>query len=261
MRAVVLAGGEGRRLRPATLTIPKPLMAVDGTPILHLILRQLSGAGFTHVTLSLGYRAHMIEASFGGNRWSGLELDFSLEREPLGTAGPLALLPPPEDSTLVMNADVLTDLDFAGLWSRHKKSQATATIALAPQHLDIAHGVVHIDEEERVTDFREKPRMEFLVSSGIYVLEPALLDYLPPRGRYDMPTLLETARRQGERIEGHVFDGAWHDIGTPEQLAEATAAFRADRARYLGRTHGPGREGLPGARYARTGSAEEVVGG
>ncbi|MFF8097207.1 NDP-sugar synthase [Streptomyces sp. NPDC016675] len=235
MRAVVLAGGEGRRLRPATLTVPKPLIPIDGIPILHIILTQLKNAGFTRVTLSLGYRAHMIRASFGGNRWSGLELDFSLEEEPLGTAGPLALLPPFEESTLVMNADLLTDVDFADLWSHHGKSQAAATIALSPQEIDIAHGVVELDEERRVTDFREKPRLTFLVSAGIYVLEPSLLRFLPPRGRHDMPALLDRARAHGERVEGYVVEGDWRDIGTPEQLDLATTAFRADRARYLGR--------------------------
>ncbi|MEV4918416.1 sugar phosphate nucleotidyltransferase [Streptomyces tirandamycinicus] len=234
MRAVVLAGGEGRRLRPATLTVPKPLMPVDGVPILHIILRQLRNAGFTHVTLSLGYRAHMIEDSFGGTHWEGLQLDFRLETEPLGTAGPLALLDPFEDATLVMNADLLTDIDFADMWACHKKSGAAATIALAPQSIDIAHGVVRIDQDSQVVDFREKPRMDFLVSGGIYVLEPGLLRFLPPAGRHDMPTLLETARAAGERIEGYVFDGEWCDIGTPEQLERAARAFRADRARYLG---------------------------
>ncbi|MFI5943073.1 NDP-sugar synthase [Streptomyces uncialis] len=233
MRAVVLAGGEGRRLRPATLTVPKPLMPVDGTPILHIILAQLRSAGFTHVTLSLRYRADTIRAAFGGDHWSGLELDFRHEDEPLGTAGPLALLPPFEDSTLVMNADLLTDIDFADLWTRHKKSQAIATIALSRQATDIAHGVVEIDDEQRVTDFQEKPRLSYLVSGGVYVLEPALLDYLP-HGPYDMPALLEHARGKGERVEGYVHDGEWRDIGTPEQLALASAALRADRTRYLG---------------------------
>ncbi|MFJ4640952.1 NDP-sugar synthase [Streptomyces hygroscopicus] len=254
MRAVILAGGEGRRLRPATLTVPKPLMPLDGIPILHIILTQLKGAGFTHVTLSLGYRAHMIRASFGGNRWSGLELDFSLEQEPLGTAGPLALLPPFEDSTLVMNADLLTDIDFADLWSRHKKSQAAATIALSRQDIDIAHGVVELDDERRVTDFREKPRLSFLVSGGIYVLEPSLLRFLPPRGRHDMPALLDRARAAGERVEGYVIEGDWRDIGTPEQLDLATATFRADRARYLDRR-------AAAELYAATSASPGAVGG
>ncbi|MBL1099180.1 nucleotidyltransferase family protein [Streptomyces coffeae] len=236
MRAVVLAGGEGRRLRPATLTVPKPLMPLDGIPILHIILTQLKRAGCTHVTLSLGYQAHMIKASFDENRWSGLELDFSLENEALGTAGPLSLLPPFEDSTLVMNADLLTDIDFADLWARHKKSQASATVALSRQEVDIAHGVVDIDDERRVTDFREKPRLSFLVSAGIYVLEPSLLRFLPQAARHDMPALLDDARAHGEPIEGYVIDGDWHDIGTREQLSFATEAFRADPARYLGRT-------------------------
>lgn len=254
MRAVVLAGGEGRRLRPATLATPKPLIPIDGIPILHIILTQLKSAGFTHVSLSLGYRAHMIKASFGGNRWGDLELDFVQEEEPLGTAGPLALLAPFEDSTLVMNADLLTDIDFADMVRSHKKSQAAATVALSRQDIDIAHGVVELDEDRRVTDFREKPRLSFLVSGGIYVLEPSLLRLLPPRGQHDMPALLDRARAEGELIEGHVIEGDWHDIGTPEQLDLAAAAFRADRARYLGRR-------AAAELCAGTGASHEAVGG
>ncbi|MFI7321234.1 sugar phosphate nucleotidyltransferase [Streptomyces venezuelae] len=254
MRAVVLAGGVGRRLRPHTLTIPKPLVPVDGTPILHIILAQLRSAGFTHVSLSLGHRAHMIEASFAGNQWAGLELDFFLEEEPLGTAGPLALLPPFEDSTLVMNADLLTDLDFAELIARHKKSGAAATVALSRQYIDIAHGVVELDDDREVTDFREKPRLSFLVNAGIYVLEPSLLRLLTPRVRDDMPALLDRARAEGERVEGHVIEGDWHDIGTPEQLNRAAAAFRNERARYLGR-------GAAAVLGAGTGAFQEVGSG
>ncbi|MDX3382458.1 sugar phosphate nucleotidyltransferase [Streptomyces niveiscabiei] len=235
MRAVVLAGGEGRRLRPTTLTVPKPLVPVDGVPILHIILTQLRSAGFTHVSLSLGYRARMIEASLADDRWSGLDLDFFLEEEPLGTAGPLTLLPPFEDSTLVMNADLLTDTDFADLVRCHRKSRAAATVALSRQGVDLAHGVVELDQERQVTSFREKPRLSFLASGGIYVLEPSVPRLLAPRARCDMPALLERARAAGERVEGHVIEGDWHDIGTPEQLERATAAFRADRARYVGR--------------------------
>lgn len=258
MRAVLLAGGEGRRLRPATLTVPKPLMPVDGMPILHIILRQLMNAGFTHATLSLGYRAHMIQGSFADSDWEGLELDFCLETEPLGTAGPLNLLEPFEDTTLVMNADLLTDIDFADLWTGHKRSGAAATIALAPQSIDIAHGVVRIDQHRRVVDFQEKPRMDFLVSGGIYVLEPGVLSFLPSVGRHDMPTLLEAARAAGERIEGYVFDGEWRDIGTPEQLEQATHDFRADRARYLGTAEPPA--DTP-ARTPETRTRKEVVRG
>ncbi|MEW2394195.1 sugar phosphate nucleotidyltransferase [Streptomyces venezuelae] len=254
MRAVVLAGGVGRRLRPHTLTIPKPLVPIDGIPILHIILAQLRSAGFTHVSLSLGHRAHMIEASFAGNRWADLELDFFLEEEPLGTAGPLALLPPLEDSTLVMNADLLTDIDFADLVARHKKSRAAATVALSRQYIDVAHGVVELDDDRKVTDFREKPRLSLLVSGGIYVLEPSLLRLLTPRVRDDMPALLDRARAEGERIEGHVIEGDWHDIGTPEQLNRATAAFRDDRLRYLGR-------GAAAVLGADTGAFQEVGSG
>lgn len=253
MRAVVLAGGEGRRLWPTTRHIPKPLVSVDGIPILHIILTQLKDAGFTHVSLSLGYRAHMIKSSLTDGRWADLALDFVQEEEPLGTAGPLALLPPFEDSTLVMNADVLTDIDFGELVRRHKKAGAAATVALSRQAIDIAHGVVELDEERRVTDFREKPRLSFLVSGGIYVLEPTLLRWLPPRGRHDMPALLDRARSEGERVEGHVIEGDWHDIGTPEQLRRATEAFRADRTRYLGRA--------ATAPCAKTGAPHEVVNG
>ncbi|MFE5241270.1 MULTISPECIES: nucleotidyltransferase family protein [unclassified Streptomyces] len=234
MRAVVLAGGEGRRLRPATFDVPKPLMELDGEPMLHIILSQLRDAGFTRVTLSLGYRAQMIQDSIEAAGWrGGLDIDFCHESEPLGTAGPLGLVPPIEDSTLVMNADLLTDLDFAALWTGHRKAGSDATVVLAPQHIDIAHGVVRIDEDHRVVGYEEKPRLNFLISCGIYVLEPSVLDHLPAGSRYDMPALLESLRTAGGRVGGHVFDGDWCDIGTPEQLRRAAATFGSDRARFV----------------------------
>lgn len=148
----------------------------------------------------------------------------------MGTAGPLALVPAPSAPTLVMNADLLTSLDFAGLMHRHDLSGADATIVITPQDLQIEHGVVEVDEHHRVLCLTEKPRLRHLVNCGIYVLSPVILDYLPHGEAYDMPALLETARAAGRSVAAHVFEGEWRDIGTPRQLEEARTAFDADAA-------------------------------
>jgi len=233
VNAVILAGGEGRRLLPVTLAMPKPLIPLDGTPILEIILLQLRDAGFSHVTLSLGYRAEMIQDWFGDGRRLGLRLDYSTELQPLGTAGPLSLLRRFDGSTLVMNADVLTDLDFADLWAWHRTTGAAATIALRTYELDLPYGVVEIDERNRVVSYQEKPCLRVTINCGIYMLEPMVLGYLPDGAPCDMPSLLEAVRADGGRVEGYCFDGEWIDIGTPAALSRATEALRAERARYL----------------------------
>ncbi|MGW7259924.1 sugar phosphate nucleotidyltransferase [Streptomyces sp. NPDC054834] len=228
MKAMIMAGGEGSRLRPLTDVTPKPLMEFGGVPLLHLVLRRLRDAGFTQVTLALRHQADVIKRSCENADWGGLDLRFVVERQRMGTAGPLALLPAPSVPTLVMNADLLTSLDFAGLMHQHDLSGADATMVVTPQDFQIQHGVVEVDEHNRVVHLTEKPRLRHLVNCGIYVLNPVILNHLPHGEPCDMPALLETARAVGRSVVAHVFEGEWRDIGTPRQLEEARTAFEAD---------------------------------
>ncbi|WP_110944787.1 nucleotidyltransferase family protein [Streptomyces niger] len=233
MKAVVIAGGEGRRLGQATAITPKPLMEFEGTPLLHIILRQLRSAGFSEVTLSLRHRADLIKASCAAVNWGSLELDFIVESQRMGTAGPLKLLPPLQEATLVMNADLLTSLDFTDVMSHHSRSGADSTIVITPHDTELAHGVVRIDDNSRVVSFEEKPRIHHLINCGIYVVEPTVLDCLPGQTPCDMPVLLENLRTAGGVVGGYIFEGEWRDIGTPQQLEEARIAFRENHDTFL----------------------------
>src|SRR3954471_6967959 len=159
-RAIILAGGKGTRLRPYTTVLPKPLMPVGERPILDVVLRQLKWRGFERVTISTGYMAELIEAFFGDGSKIGIAVDYVGEDEPLGTAGALALVDGLDEDFLVMNGDVLTDIDYAGLLTEHSKNDAAATIATHERDIQISLGVLRFadsDDPTRLTGYDEKP--------------------------------------------------------------------------------------------------------
>ncbi|MFJ6655983.1 NDP-sugar synthase [Streptomyces sp. NPDC091377] len=235
MKAVIMAGGEGSRLRPVTTATPKPLIEFGGTPLLHHVLRRLRAAGFTQVTLALRHQADLIRRTCENTDWGRLDLRFVVERQRMGTAGALSLIPASPTPALVMNADLLTSLDFARLMRHHDRSGADATVVVTPRDTEIEHGVVEIDEQHRVLGLTERPRLTHLVNCGMYVLDPVILDHLPRGEPYDMPALLETARAAGRSVLAHLFEGEWRDIGTPRRLEEARLAFEADAALFAPR--------------------------
>lgn len=226
MRAVILAGGKGRRLHPYTAVFPKPLMPLGDRPILEVVVRQLKDAGFTRLTLAVGHLAGLIEAYFGDGQRFGVRIDYSIEPEPLGTAGPLSLLSGLDSDFLVMNGDVLTDLDFSALHDAHRASNAIGTIAVCEQTVDITLGVVQMDPASHVVAYHEKPTQQFLVSTGIYVFRPQVLRHLVRGQRCDLPDLIQQLMHAGEHVHGHRFEGYWLDIGRPEhyELAVETVA-------------------------------------
>ncbi len=172
MRSVILAGGEGQRLRPYTTILPKPLMPVGSQPVLEIVVRQLRRSGFNHLTFAVGYLAGLIQAYFGDGGRFGVTIDYSIEHEPLGTAGPLSLISPPSDDFLVMNGDILTDLDYAQLMKAHKASGAIATLAVFQKPVPISLGVLELDDDDHVIKYTEKPTLHYLVSTAIYCFKP-----------------------------------------------------------------------------------------
>ncbi len=261
MRAIILAGGKGVRLAPLTKVIPKPLVPLHDKPILEIVLRQLRAQGFQHVTLAVGYLADLIRAYFGDGRKLDLYLDYVYEDQPLGTAGPLANIQGLTDTFLVMNADVLTDLDYQALVAFHRRQGGIATVGAYHRRVTIDLGVIIQDGNSRIQDYVEKPAYTYLVSMGIYVFEPAILDYirgyhqtvqapaaavaaapeagLPPGppsltpdhrplatdhrrpGYLDFPDLVKHLLAVGEPVHFYPFDGYWLDIGRPEDYARA----------------------------------------
>jgi NDP-sugar pyrophosphorylase family protein len=229
MQAVILAGGKGRRLRPYTTVLPKPLMPLGDMPIIEVVLRQLAAAGFDQVTVAVGYLAELLMAYCGDGSKFGLKLHYSREEEPLGTAGPLALVDGLDDTFLVMNGDVLTSLDLRGLVQQHRVNGAVATIATHQRQQQINYGIIESDEKGQVTAYIEKPTHHYRVSMGIYVLEPAVLSLIP-RGRYlDLPDLVRQLMAAGQPVLAYPFDGYWLDIGRHDDYEQAVEEFEAMR--------------------------------
>lgn len=234
MHAVILAGGKGVRLRPYTTALPKPLVPIgDQHAILEIVMRQLAAAGFQTVTLAIGHLGHIIRAYVGnGSQW-GLRVGYAVEDSPLGTLGPLLTMQDRlPDNFLVMNGDVLTDLDFAGVLKHHESSGAPLTIATYARQVKIDFGVLTA-EAGAITGFQEKPSIDYRVSMGVYgVSRTALAKYTPglPLGFDELVLDLLAAKTPPSAYE---FDGYWLDIGRPDDYDRANAEFSLNRSLLL----------------------------
>ncbi len=235
MKAIILAGGRGTRLAPYTTVFPKPLVPVGEQPIIEILVRQLIGHGITDITLSVGYLAELIKAYFEQRPllMEKLRLSYVLEEKPTGTAGSLAQVSGLDETFLVMNGDVLTTLNFQKLISHHREQGAALTIAMHPKHVKIDLGVLVTDHMGFVTDYREKPEMDYLVSMGIYVYEPRVLSYIEPGSYLDFPDLVLRLINAGERVAGYESKDIWLDIGRHEDYQLAVQQFEEHRAEFL----------------------------
>ena len=235
MRAVILAGGRGQRLAPYTTVIPKPLLPLGDRPILDVIIHQLANAGITHLTLTLGYMSDYFRVFLAQRPLLHklMKIDFIEESEPTGTAGSLSFVPNLDEPFLVMNGDILTDLNYRALIDQHLASDAWLTIATYNKPVKIDLGVIESDAEGRVTDYIEKPTLNYAVSMGIYIYSPEVLGYIP-RGKYlDFPTLVLRMRDMGKPVRTFQSNCTWLDLGRPEDLLAATEMFIAREEQYL----------------------------
>lgn len=233
MKAVVLAGGRGTRLAPYTYILPKPLMPIGEMPILEVLLRQMKRAGVGEVVLTVGHLSSLLRAYFGeGDRW-GLNITYSHEESPLGTAGPIALVQGLESTFLVTNGDVLSTLDLCDLLAFHKSQGGIATIAIHHRQVKIDLGVVESNGDYSVSGYIEKPVYNYTVSMGIYVFEPCVLEYIPPCQYLDFPDLILKLIASGERVVGYPFQGYWMDLGRPDDYERANRDFNDMKTQFL----------------------------
>ena len=243
MRAILLAGGKGTRLRPYTAVLPKPLMPigeVEPLPIMEVVLRQLSRFGFGDVTVITGYLTELIEAFFGDGRKFGPRIDYRREVTPLGTAGGLAMIDRPDEPVLVINGDILTTLDFGAMMRFHRDRGAAATIASYPREVKIDFGVLEFADDPHVlAGYREKPEFSFQVSMGLYILDPVAWDFLEPDRPLQMPDLLETIRASGRPVHCFHEPCYWLDIGRHDDYATANEVFESRRKSFLGEPSSP----------------------
>lgn len=230
MKAVILAGGKGTRLKPYTTILPKPLMPVGDMPILEILLRQMKRAGVDEAILTVGHLAEFLRMFFQDGARLGMSVKYSYEDAPLGTAGPLALVDGLDDTFMVANGDVLTTLPLDELLAFHKSSGGAATIAMHRRQVHIDLGVIEQDDGNRVVGYIEKPTYDFMVSMGIYVFEPRVLEHIPQNAYFDFPDLVKQLIASGEKVVGFPFDGYWQDLGRPDDYERAIEDF--DRMRH-----------------------------
>lgn len=225
MTAVVLAGGKGTRLAPYTRVLPKPLMPIGDVPILEVLIRQFRAAGVTDVILTVGHMAGLIRTYFGDGSEFGVNITYSYEDQPLGTAGPLAAIRETisDPHVLVTNGDVLTDFDFSSLFRDHASSGAAASIASYQKEVKIDLGVLESHGDDRLTGYIEKPTYDFLVSMGIYMFRHEVLDTIPEDTYLDFPDLIIQLLEAEQYVRLHKFQGYWQDLGRREDYEAANA--------------------------------------
>lgn len=211
MKALILAGGLGTRLRPLTFAIPKPLIPVGEKPILEMILENLKKHGVEDIYLAVGYKAEFVQLYFQDGRQFGVRLHYSFEDKRLGTAGPVRLLRDRfgiDEPILVMNGDIITELNFRELYQFHRKKGADITVGIRQYEYVVPYGVVDLDGDQ-IRHVRERPAQCLQISCGIYVLNPNILDMVPEGQFFDMPDLIQSAVNNRYRVLGYKINEPW----------------------------------------------------
>lgn len=238
MQAVIMAGGKGTRLQPFTAVFPKPLMPLGDMPVIELLLLQLRNAGVTEVILAVNHLHHLIRAFCGDGSRFGLNIEYSLEDSPLGTAGPLGqLLNHLEGDFIVTNGDLLTTFDINRLINEHKTKQAAATVSVYERETKIEFGIVQTNGDMRLSGYLEKPTSRHLVSMGLYVMNrDSLTPHIVPNTYLDMPDLMKALVADGKYVHCHQqTESFWLDIGRPDDYATAQRLFEENRELFLAR--------------------------
>ena len=232
-RAVILAGGTGTRLRPYTVVLPKPLMPIGEFPIMEVIIRQLVKNGFTHITIAVNHQANLIKAFFGnGENWN-VKIDYSLEDKPLSTMAPLKLIKDLPDDFLVMNGDILTDINYAEFYDSHCKTNNIFTISAAKRVQISEYGVLVKNESNQLIDFKEKPKENFLVSMGIYMVNKKAVEIIPVDTVYGFDHLMLELIKQKKYAIVIEHNGYWLDIGRPDDYARAIEEFEQKKSIFI----------------------------
>ena len=225
MKAIVLAGGLGTRLRPLTFAIPKPLIPVGERPILEILIENLKTYGVTDIYLAVGYRAELIQVYFQDGQRFGVNIHYSQEEKRLGTAGPIRLIRDRfklTEPVLVMNSDIMTKLDFENFYQSHLREAADITVGIRGHEYIVPYGVVEM-EEKQILSVEERPKLSFQISCGIYIVNPDILNLVPKDQFFDMPDLIRVAVRSGHRTFVYQIREKWVAIESLEDLTEETS--------------------------------------
>lgn len=231
MRAVILAGGLGTRLRPLTFSIPKPLLPVGERPILEIILGRLKEHGFREFVFSVGYRAELIETYFGDGSRFDVKIHYLKEEEPTGTAGALSLFQrkfqvAPDETFLLMNGDILTELDFSRFIEHHKSGGFDLTIGVKEIERQLPYGVLEV-KDGLVRRIVEKPVTRYPISGGIYLLQGGVLPLVPAGTYFTVPDLVDRLVAAGRRVGTYFIREFWIGMEDPEDMEKARSRIEA----------------------------------
>lgn len=221
---VIMAGGLGTRLRPLTDNCPKPMLKVDGKPMLEIIIESLIQQGFVNFYLAINYLGEQIVSYFKDGSHLGVNIFYMKENKRLGTAGALSLLPQLDESMIVMNGDVLTTTDYKGLLSFHHKQGGLMSVCVREHQTEVPYGVIDLDGGE-VSGFIEKPRYNDFVNAGIYSINPEVLKYLEYSEYKDMPELMKDLLQDGKKISAFPLHEYWMDIGMHSEFKQASGDY------------------------------------
>jgi len=234
MKAIILAGGKGTRLAPYTTVFPKPLMPIDGMPILEVIVRQLAHFRVKEMVFTVSHHSEpLVSAYFGNGSRYGVDIQYSEEERPLGTAGPLSIIPSLPETFLVMNGDILTTLDYQKLIKYHRQHRGMVTIAMSQKKVKLELGVMEFDRAHRLTRYIEKPTLSYSVSMGIYVFEKRVLEWIPSKRYMDFPELIQRLVKEKVKVVCFPNNDFWLDIGRHEDYEEAQKKFPEMRKKLL----------------------------
>ncbi len=220
VRAVIMAGGKGTRLRPLTEKLPKPMLPVGDRPLMERTIEQLRRSGIRNVNITTHFQPEKIVDHFGDGKAFGVTINYLPEDEPLGTAGALDMMEDTDEPVLVINGDVLTRVDYRAMLNYHREHSADMTIGVRKYDLQVPYGVIDSDGPN-VRKLREKPVIELFVNAGIYLLEPGLNRYLPDSGPFDMTELIQRMIDDGSNVVNFPIVEYWLDIGHPADYEQA----------------------------------------
>jgi dTDP-glucose pyrophosphorylase/CBS domain-containing protein len=219
--AVIMAGGAGRRLAPLTATTPKPLLKVGGKPLLEIMIERLRDTGVREVIVTVHYMSELIEAHLGDGSRLGVRVRYVREMQARGTAGSLREIGPLVDAPFfLVNGDILTKCDFRALLDFHQRHGAAMTVGTVPYTVDLPYGVLDV-EGEQLAGVKEKPRLDFVVNSGIYVVAPAAVAFVPADTPFDVPDLIRTLTASGQRVVAFPIREYWLDVGRMDDFRKA----------------------------------------
>lgn len=224
-KVILMVGGLGTRLKPLTDSTPKPMLKVGNKPILQTIVEKFAEYGYTNIIMCVNYKSHIIQDYFGDGKEFGVNIEYILEEQRMGTAGALSLLTEkPIEPFFVMNGDLLTNVNFEHLHDYHLSNNSMGTMCVREYDFQVPYGVVNI-KDSRILSIEEKPTHKFFVSAGIYMLSPEILEYIPENQFYDMPTLFEKLISENKNVISFPLREYWLDIGRIEEYKKANEEY------------------------------------